>query len=417
MRLAVLLCGLASFDARAADEALSFRGSATWLNAYVHGTVVDDPRNPDNQALELASDRFVSQLRPSLKLVSSSLQIIARPRLTFETAKATVAQSKQPYQGHSSNIWSEAFAQWTMSETATLAIGRQNFQWGAAESLSPSNRLIHESVENRSIIYEVTGHNLARLNLSLGKSWSTILIGEYEENKDLRPFAAGDTFQSAGLMKNEVNWNSGADYLGVVIGGRDKGQPWVGEYANITVGWIDGLSIYADARHEKGSDAWHPVDQGPATVYEQLNKGKSRVYSLSVSGLKYDFEGGNTLRVEYVYNDAGYDKTEAAVVTRPQLIMTRENFERSLTPGLELPGRRYGFFSAYIPDFFGLDDLVIYLRTLYALTDRSHSSYGSVEYALKDAGTLLAAVAVSPRKGELRGFTSPTYTVGYKHLW
>ena len=163
MRLAMLIFCMVSLDARAADEALSFRGNASWINAYEHATVLDDPRNPDNQSLGIPTDRFLSELRPNLKIVSTSLQVVARPRITFESAKSTVAGVKHPYQGYSSNIWSEAFLQWTMSERAALAIGRQNFQWGAAESLSPSNRLVHDTAQNRSVLYEVTGHNLARL--------------------------------------------------------------------------------------------------------------------------------------------------------------------------------------------------------------------------------------------------------------
>ncbi len=423
--LAALTAGLLSHPASGADEALSFRGSATWLNAYVHGTVLDDPRNPDNQVLELPADSFVSQLRPTVKLVSSSLQLVARPRLTFEVDKVKVGTGTRPYRGHSASVWSEAFAQWTMSERATLALGRQNFQWGAAEALNPSNRLFHESVESRSILYEVSGRNLARLNLSLGKSWSTILIGEYEENKDLAPYVAGQKFQSAGLMKNEVNWNSGSDYLGFVFGGREKGRGWLGEYFNVTVPYVDGFSLYADARHEKGSEAWYPVTQGVVTAYAQSKNGKEHVYTLAVYGLKYDFEGGNTLRAEYVLNDAGYDEGETKLQTKAfdtranpvELTVFPANAARALTPGLELPGRRYAFVSAYIPDFFKLTDFTTYARALYSLTDKSTSAYGSAEYTLKDAGTLLAAVAGTPKKGELRGFTSPTYTVGYKHLW
>src|SRR4051812_32070560 len=99
MRIALLLLSLASVEARAADEALSFRGSASWYTAFVHGTVLDDPRNPGNQALEIPSDAVVSQLRPSLKLVSSSLTVVARPRLTFEADKVKVGAVTRPYRG------------------------------------------------------------------------------------------------------------------------------------------------------------------------------------------------------------------------------------------------------------------------------------------------------------------------------
>lgn len=419
----------ASTRAHAADEALSFRGSATWTNAYSHSSIVDDARNPHN-ALGVAEDRLVSQLKPTFKVMSSSLQLVARPRFTLSADKAAknggeTDKTKKVFQGRATNVWSEAFAQWTMSESATLALGRQNFQWGAAESLNPSNRLVHETVENRSLLYDVTGRNIARLNLTYGKSWSTILMGEYEENKDLAPFRSGAAFESAGLIKNELSWNSGADYVGIVGGGREKGHPWLGEYLNTAVPGVDGLSAYADARHEKGSEAWYPVEGMPAVTFKQSRADKNRVYTLAVYGLKYDFEGGNTLRAEYVLNDAGYSKGENelqdaafAVKKSPaQAPLFAENAERSLRPGLELPGKRYAFVSAYLPDVFKIDDLVIYLRSMLSLADKSTSSYASIDYSLKNAGTLLAAVSATPKAGELRALTSPTYSVGYKHLW
>ena len=57
------------------------------------------------------------------------------------------------------------------------------------------------------------------------------------------------------------------------------------------------------------------------------------------------------------------------------------------------------------------------------MTDKSTNSYGSVEYSLQNAGTVLASIGGSTGAkedrgtGELKGFVSPTYTVGYKHLW
>ena len=99
------------------------------------GMALDVPRNPDNLVLQIPQDRLVSELRPSFKLVSSTLQIVARPRLTIaaERTALDVAPSspdettkRRPFKGTSDVVWSEAFAQWTMSEHATLAFGRQS---------------------------------------------------------------------------------------------------------------------------------------------------------------------------------------------------------------------------------------------------------------------------------------------------
>src|SRR5262245_3533296 len=107
--------------ARAVDQLVNFRGSASWINAYTHNQVSETDRDPDGTTLGIPSDRLTSELRPNFKFVTNDLQVVARPRLSLyadrtntkdmETGnkKAGVFKSSHAF------VWSEAFAQWTMS--------------------------------------------------------------------------------------------------------------------------------------------------------------------------------------------------------------------------------------------------------------------------------------------------------------
>ncbi len=429
--------------ARSADDPLTFRGSLSWINAASNSTPTESAVNPEN-VLGVPDKTFVSEFRPNLKIGNNQIQFIVRPRVQFEATRVTTGPKDDekvhdPETTTDSQV-NEAYGQWTVSDSVTFAYGRQSYQWGAAESLSPSNRMFHDTAAQRGILYEVKGKNIARLNLSAGKSFSTVFMTEYEENEDEdeEPFRAEEEFESTGLMKSEVSWHDGVDYFGIVVGGRQHGRGWIGEYFSINVPFIDGLSLYADASQQRGSDAWYPVEteatvQGPAgpvpttiVTYEQTGKEDDEVKSLSVGGLKYDFVNGAIVRAEYIYNQAGYsaDERELAVdafesENPAQFTALVPNTARFLSPGLELPGRRFAYASLHFPDFFWLTDLTFYTRGTRSLTDGSTAGYLSFDYKIGDHGTLSASASGTRGKkdSELRGYSAPTQTIAYRHDW
>lgn len=442
VRLLLLASPLAVSQAQAAEDPVTFRGSLAWINAVVGTTVLDSAVNPDNAVLRLPERRAVSELRPNLKLTTSALQLIARPRIRYEMSQIEAGEKKETPKGKADDELSEAYGQWTVSDSLTFAYGKQNYQWGAAEALSPSNRMFHETAQNRTVLYEAQGKSIARLNFSLGKTFTTVVMAETKENEDASPFVAEEAFQATGLVKPEVNWSNGADYFGVVLGARERGRGWVGEYFNVEVPFIDGLALYGDAAHQKGSDAWYPEQNAGVTTFAQNLKDESTTYTLAVGGLRYDFEGGTILRAEYVRNDAGWTQDErdlalasvdvaalqeaaaAAPPAAPVLNADGEtlyevNLRRFLTPGLEVPGRRLAYASGHFPDLFGVKDWTFYARGAKSLTDGTVTGYASTEYKVGDAGTLAYAASGSGgrKDGELRGYTAPTHIVSYRHDW
>lgn len=429
-------------SARAADDPLTFRGSLSWINAASNSTPTESAVNPENQALLLPDKTYVSEFRPNLKIGNGQIQFVVRPRVHFEATRV-VTGPKDDEKVHDPEATTdsqvnEAYGQWTVNDSVTFAYGRQSYQWGAAESLSPSNRMFHDTAAQRGILYEVKGKNIARLNLSAGKSFSTVLMTEYEENEDEAPFRAEEEFESTGLMKSEVSWHDGVDYFGVVVGGRQHGRGWVGEYFSINVPFLDGLSTYADASQQRGSDAWYPVEtattvDGPAgpvpttiVTYEQTQTSDDKVRSLAVGGLKYDFVNGAIIRAEYIYNQAGYTEEERELAidafeseNPAQYTALVANTARFLSPGLELPGRRFAYASLHFPDFLWVTDLTFFTRGTRSLTDGSTAGYVSFDYKIGDHGTLSASASGSRGKkdSELRGYSAPSQTIAYRHDW
>jgi hypothetical protein len=385
---------------------------------------------------------LVSELKPELKVVSpQAITLIARPRIRMRYEQARVEGETAEPKGSSRSVLSEAFVQWTLSENVTFAYGKQYFSWGGTESLTPTNRLFHETALARNVLYDVRGKNLARVNLSVGRALSLVLMTEYEDTGDEDDaFVAGETFESKALAKAEVSWNDGSDFFGIVAGGREEGRPFFGEYVSWTLPFVEGFSVYGDASHERGADVWYPGTQSAESpvfgsqklkIFEKSKLDDDKLHTLAVAGLRYDFENGATLRAEYIRNDAGYDEEQTKALHETfsprelqrtgfvdqSLIAT--NFQRAHLRGTELPGQKYAYASLTWPKAFENADLQLFARSLYSLTDRSSSNYAAAEYAIGDAGTAFYAATLNAGEdvSELKGLTSTTHVAGYRHTW
>lgn len=416
--------------ARGADnQPLTVRSSMAW---YTYGTLLqtvnDSAANPDNTVLQLDTQAGGIDLRPDLRAFSGPLKIIGRPQLKMLASKAKIADRDRTEHPKSSGRWIESYGVLTASDKVQVSYGLQNYQWGAAESLNPSNRIFHENVESKGLLYAVEGRHLGRVNISWTKRLNTVLMSEIEKSKDTSTFRAEETFQTRALMKHELNWNNGADYVGLVYGSPETGNGWFGEYFNLTL--TDGLAFYADASHQKSSEAWYPVfeksAQAAAIQVVQLRQAKlndTKMHTLAVSGLRYSFEGGSDLRFEFIYNSAGWTKEEnkravkALDLSSPlQVADYPLNLQRILKPGLEYRGQRFSLLSLRVPDVWDIKDFVLYARTLRSMSDNSATYYGSAEYGFGSASTLILSAYSSQGSPEsdLRGVVSSALTAGVR---
>lgn len=428
--------GLIGFSASGqAAEELTFRGNLTWISAYVH-LVPDDemPMNAENRVLQIPENNLVSELRPNIKISSSSFQLVARPKVVMEATRVKIGDEYADATGKTRSTVNEAFFNWNVSDRVLFSYGRQSYQWGGAESINASNRIFHETSQSRNILYEVIGRDIARINFTVGKSFSTVVMTEFQENEDEEPFRYGQEFSSSGLIKSELAWNNGTDYFGVVLGGREGGRGWVGEYFSLQMPFLEGLFLYGDASQQRGSAVWYPVatqivtQAGAARIIElqQSQVESDRVFALTAAGVRYDFENGTILRFEYIKNDAGYTEEErelffAALASGDpaQIGANQLNLAKFQRSGTEFPGQKFAYASLNVPDFLTIKDLGFFSRSLYSLTDDSSNVYVSFDYLVGDAGTISLAGAADggEDRSELRSAVRNSYILAYKHNW
>jgi hypothetical protein len=380
--------------------------------------------NPGNVYSRTPDQAATLELRPDLNLRNGTLKLSARPRLLLDHQRISTSASTS----RDTDLllrWSEAFASWSATESFSLSYGLQNFQWGPAESASPSNRIFRDTVQVKDSFYVVNGHHLLRASFTPSNSFSEILLVELSGNGDPEP-EPYERHAKKALLKSELSWNGGSEYAGLVLGWRDRFGAWAGEYLNVEP--LEGLTLYADASHQAGSLAFYPGSDssGRYLQFSQSRRGQSRLYTFAAGGARYAFENGNDWRLEYIFQEAGYTSGEirgsrAALLSRDplQLLMLASRGEVASRNGLDFPGRQYLYSSARFPNAFGTRDWNLYARALRSLQDSSSSVLGSSECAVGENGSFIASVAAAMGGDgdELKGTVDLGGTLAYRHAW
>ncbi len=381
----------------AAAPALAFRGHLEWLSAGLGADLREGPVNPANRVLALPQLTAISELRPELRLeYGNQLTALLRPRLALQVERARVGGAWAAERSSASAEWIEAYASWRVDDSLTLSGGRQSFQWGPAELVSPSNRIFHTSGLYRDPLYLVRGKQLARVNVSAGRQWSAVLLAEVAPSGEA-PFVADQPFESKAQVKVEYSGEGGDRYLGLTAGAGQRSRAWFGEYG--TVPLVAGLTAYLDALHTVGRLAWYPVEDGAggATFAQRGLEGR-RLRTMVLGGLRYGFAGGADARLEYLFDEAGWDRSDLTLASRaaaadPRLV------GRYLAPGFELPGRRFAYLSVLLPDLPPGKRTTVQLRSLRSLTDGSGAAFATVSHAATDAVVAFASVAATYGNG------------------
>lgn len=381
--LAILLGGVAQAQAEEVQAlGFTFRGRLEWLTAGQATFPRETEMNPRNLVFEIPQLSAQTELRPDLHVDGHGLLLVARPRLLLEGSAAIVDGAWQPFERDASLVWLDLFAAWRVTDWLTVAYGLQNFQWGPAELLSPSNRIFHETGFARDPLYFVRGKNLLRVNLTSGKSFSAVLLAELLDNGE-PAFVAGAKFDPKAALKLEWVAPSGRGYLGITGGGGKVSRGYFGEYGSIEL--VDGLSIYADAVHQAGSEAWVPVKRDDGTVaFEQPNR-LAGLQTLVVGGVRYTFTDGTDIRVEYVFDQAGWDRPQLGLANRaaaafpptPDQAAAVAAWQR---PGFEIIGRHLVYLSMSFVELPPWKRTRLQVRAMEAVEDASMGFFGTVSY-------------------------------------
>jgi hypothetical protein len=397
--LAALVLVCAPARAQEVGEAgLAFRGRLEWISAAQGTAPRDTGVNPGNAVLRLPQVAAQTELRPDLRLErGADLTLVARPRLLLEGSKARAAGAWQEEARDATATWLELFGSWRVDDRLAVAYGLQNFQWGPAELLSPSNRIFHETGFTRDPLYAVRGKHLVRVNLSSGQSLSAVLLAEVRDNGE-DPFVAGAPFDPKGEAKLEWSAPSGRGYLGLTGGAGKVSRGFFGEYGALQL--TDGLSLYADAVHQAGSEAWVPVAlPGGAVGFVQANRLRG-LRTLAVGGVRYTFAGGTDVRVEYVLDEAGWDRSRLALASRAPAAAPPSPGQPAavaawLRPGFELVGRQLAYASLTLVDLPPARRTKVQARLLAALEDGSAAAFVTASHDATDAVVVFVSAAAA----------------------
>jgi hypothetical protein len=379
------------------DFGLTFRGRLEWITAAQATFPRSSEVNPRNLVLSIPQASARTELRPDLRLEGGSIQFVARPRLLLEGSAANVDGSWQAFKGEGSVIWLDLFGSWCISDWLTVAYGLQNFQWGPAELLSPSNRIFHETAFARDPLYFVRGKNLLRVNLSAGKSLSAVLLAELLDN-GAEPFVAGTKFDPKAALKVEWAAESGRGYLGITGGGGKVARGYFGEYGSVEV--VAGLSLYFDAVHQAGSDAWVPTEQANGDVAFTQAHRLDGLQTLVVGGARYTFRDGSDIRLEYVFDQAGWSRDQLALANRAAAAFPPHPDQAAVVaawqrPGFELIGRHLAYLSMSFIELPPWKRTKLQVRAMEALEDASTAVFGTVSYNATESAVVFVSASWS----------------------
>jgi hypothetical protein len=411
---ALLLAGAARAE-EAPERWLSLRGRFEWITAGQLTEPRNNAVNPHDAVLGIAQQTGQTELRPDVRVEGGRiLELVVRPRLLLEGTSTrygvyrpvTTTPPIGPPQvtGYSVRsarevsrerrlTWIDLFATVRPFDWGAVTYGLQNYQWGPAEALSPSNRIFHETGFTRDLLYVVRGKHLARVNLSAGQAFSAVVLAEVMDNGD-EPFREGQRFHEKAALKLEWAARSGAAYLGVTGGGekvrggrldgRTVGRGYVGEYGAVQL--TDGLSAYADAVHQAGSDAWIPVERADGAVVFTQRAQLRGLRTLAVGGLRYTFTDGTDVRLEYVLDEAGWTRRQLRLAYRaaslgfPPPAGHAAAVSAWQRPGFEILGRQAAYASVTFVDLPPWKRTRLQLRFLQALEDDSVAAFATVTY-------------------------------------
>jgi hypothetical protein len=423
-----------------------FKNSLSLISGGEFSKALEVPGNDQNSALKIPSRRLFLEARPDWSLEYGLFQMVLRPRGTYEWSQSdfkTQGSSKTSGKTTESTdaYLSEGFMVVDLSDTTAFTLGRQNYQWGPAESLNPSNFIFHENVSQRSVFFESMGKDIIRLNYTPFKSLSAVALLEFQENKEIKPYGAFNEFRPASLVKIDFSWNGGAEYVGLTAAKSESQQmtwdgiktswnsriAW-GEYFNLLFPWIDGLSVYADMGHQKGSAGWYPslAPQKNLIYYDKKYLEDEKIRTTGVFGLRYDFIDGEILRFEYTRDEHAYSATERSLAvasvtpsSSADPVLLGKNIQHYWNRGIDLGTPEAYLLSLSMPNTLNIKDFWILARSSWEPLAKSSWFYFSTEYQLGDSGTLSygGMVTGGPKDGGLKGIKSPSHTIAYRHRW
>jgi hypothetical protein len=396
-----------------ASEEWSLDGQIDWYNRYIHRPTKESLYNPGNEFARIPQETIQSDLRPTLTLEKNEHYFKINPRVILD--KTFTSRDHKDEETLKADLFlNEAFYQITLDQHQ-FVFGLQNYQWGPAEMLSPTNPMFRFLQDQRSFFFQQRGRNIVRWNWTLNQSLSIVSLIEVTKN-DVDLPRADQEFSPNGLVKIEKSFDQASDYVGLVVGVTPAGENFIGEYGSF--GFGDGQSLYFDLRHQEGTRNFYPVNSQNGFIREdQRYIDSKKVFTLATAGLRH--EGRADFRLEYIYYGLGLDNQDwkQAQNSLTQLSpYLKENAERFYLSGRELQREHYLYSSVRIPDLGAGDIYTVFLRYFYSIQDSSSISQLLIDRATGDHFNLYLELSTyqGSRKAEFSSLIATETSIGFK---
>lgn len=280
------------------------------FKTLVFGTTMqpaDSTQNPNNDFLEIPRYTLNFELRPDLSLDFRRLFLIVKPRINVERQYWEDGNRDGDSSTDDDCYINEWLVRLRLTEGLFASYGRENLQWGPSFFLSPSNPFFRDNGQSNPK-YEVPGMDFARFLWIPNSSWTASLIANTDEGR--QEFILDD-FEPSYALK--LDYTTYLKCFSIIASYKEEDRFQLGTFAKWTAS--DALMLYGEASATQGTSALYPVETitslGALIQMIPVKEDESSLEGLLLLGGSYTLEVGPTLTLEYVFNSAGYDESEA----------------------------------------------------------------------------------------------------------
>lgn len=372
--------------------------------------------NPDNLFLEAPHLIHTLELRPDFQwqINEKNLLVIRSRHLVEHTETAYDGSLKAEQQTEGLSDLTDFYLATQIANELSTTIGLQNYQWGPAEIMSPSNVFFHFNNQQRGFFYKEKGRVLIRANWNPTPKWTVILISEPTDNRT-EYWIAEQEFEHQTAIKLERQFANPANSWSAILGHSSP----LGRYVGTHFSWspTDALSIYGDARVERNAFYYRPVEASPGVFDLDRAESVEEWEPLAVVGIRW--EGRVDFRQEFIWNEMGFTKKEweqsllAATTLTPNIFTNLQRFARS---GQELRSELYSYTSLRIPDLGKSQQIHLAARYLQNLVLNSSALQLNYEHDWNDYMVLSAEASVflGDKDTEFTLIQDSSIAVGFK---
>jgi hypothetical protein len=264
----------------------------------------DSSQNPENAFLRLSRYSTELHVRPDVYLTFPHLTGMFKPRLTSYYKRWEDGMLENKTDNQTEVFTNEWKAQADIASSFFVSYGKERLLWGPSFLTSPSNPFyIGNERQNPKI--ELEGKYFFKMSYLPTDNLTFTLINQFRESGDEN--LDEEDFRRIHGLKTDI---VGENYFISLLASRRKEDHRIrfGSYGQWTVS--DPLLIYYDGRISRGIDTLFPDIKTNHILNGELvkkYKDSNKIFSTIVLGGSFTTLTSDTVSVEFLYNNAGYN--------------------------------------------------------------------------------------------------------------